>query len=68
MKIANWKTTLGAILVILSQLLQPMGIDISPELQGIIVAAGIGIIGLFAKDNNVTGGTKENSKKEIIDI
>lgn len=62
MKIANWKTTLGAILVILSQVLQPMGIDISPQLQATIVAAGIGIIGLFAKDNNVTGGTKDNSK------
>ena len=62
MKVINWQTTLGAILVVAGQYLSSIGIDLSSEVQNAITTLGIFIIGLFAKDSNVTGGTKPNRK------
>lgn len=54
----SWQTTVGAIVVILSQILPEVGITLSAEIQSALVVIGVAIIGLFAKDSNVTGGTR----------
>jgi hypothetical protein len=52
----NWKTTIGAMVTLTAAFLPYCGIHISKETQDAIVVLGIGIIGIFAKDVNVTGG------------
>jgi hypothetical protein len=63
MKAVNWKTTLGAIITALAVVLEQFGIDISPELQNALIVIGVTIIGIFAKDYNVTGGTKPQTEE-----
>ena len=53
----NWKTTVSGILSALPQLLPLLGFPIPAEVANSISALGLFLIGLFAKDSNVTGGT-----------
>lgn len=53
----NWKTTVGAIVTTIGFILKLFKIDVPEEVSMAIVTVGIFIIGLFAKDSNVTGGT-----------
>lgn len=59
----NWKTSIGALVALLSQLLPLVGVSIGVEVQGALITLGVFIVGLFAKDNNVTGGTKPATKE-----
>jgi hypothetical protein len=60
MKISNWKTTLGAVIAGGSQILGGVNVPVSDELQGGLLVVGLAIIGIFAKDKDVTGGTRKN--------
>ena len=52
----NWKTTaVGIVALIIAGLIQLK--YLTPEQGGVISGVLIGIIGLVAKDNNVTGGS-----------
>ena len=53
----NWKTTVGGLIIGIPQLLINVGIVDSGN-KWITLASSLGAIflGLFAKDNNVTGG------------
>jgi len=51
----NWKTTIGAIVTLLAGILPYVGVELSPEVQAAMVTVGIFIIGIFAKDNSVSG-------------
>jgi uncharacterized membrane protein len=53
----NWKTTLGAVLYIAMQIAKAFGVEMPVGLDASLAALSVGAIGLFAKDNNVTGGT-----------
>ena len=57
MIVRNWKTTVGGILAALgtSGVLAAFGAP--PDADKALAAAGIAILGLGAKDSNVTGGT-----------
>ena len=58
MKFTNWKTTLCGIVAGLPQALPLMGITIDPAIANFITGIGCLLGFLFAKDFNVTGGTK----------
>jgi hypothetical protein len=52
----NWKTTLFGVLTGFGYLvLQGLQQGLKPK--DVLLGAGIAAMGLFAKDNNVTGGT-----------
>jgi len=56
----NWKTTLAAILAAAPQILHylfpnTITLDVANVLSGLFVSLGL----VAAKDNNVTGGTKQ---------
>ena len=51
----NWKTTASGILSALGQLAPLVGIP--PEIGHAISTLGLFLMGLYAKDGNVTGGT-----------
>lgn len=53
----NWKTTVTAIVGAIASLVGHFGFDINTEAQMAIVTVTMLIIGLLAKDSNVTGGT-----------
>ena len=53
----NWKTSVGALITLLAGFLPVVGVTISPEVQAALMSVGGFIVGLFAKDHNVTGGT-----------
>lgn len=59
LKIINWKTTLGAVMVVLANFLGAIGITLSGEVQTALITVGIFIIGIFAKDKNVSDTKKE---------
>ena len=48
----NWKTTLGGIVTLLAGIVPQFGIEIPQDIQISIVAIGMFIVGLFAKDSN----------------
>lgn len=55
----NWKTTLAGIVAVLPLLAQAIGHPISADVASAIQTIAVAL-GLFsAKDNNVTGGTKQ---------
>ena len=56
----NYKTTIGGIISILAGVLPWVGVELTQEIQGALFGLGMFIVGLFAKDSNVTGGTKSN--------
>jgi hypothetical protein len=53
----NWKTTLSGIIAALPIILRLFGIEIGHEITDICTGTGLTGMGLFSKDNNVTGGT-----------
>jgi hypothetical protein len=57
----NWKTTASGALAALPQLigliLPIFGVNVPPEILTATSTLGLFLIGLFAKDRNVTGGT-----------
>jgi hypothetical protein len=59
MKGKNWKTTIGGI-VIAAGLAMQASQDHTVNIIGIVIGAiGSVLFGASAKDNNVTGGTKQ---------
>lgn len=61
----NWKTTLFGVLTGLPLILHQMGINVghigSVDVLTAISAVAATLMGLYAKDANVTGGTTLNS-------
>jgi len=55
----NWKTSLGALLLAVLIGVQPIIETGVIDWKKITIAALIAAIGFVAKDNNVTGGTKQ---------
>lgn len=52
---SNWKTTVTGVVTAAAVLIKSIfNIEIPTEA---IIAVGVFLIGIFAKDNNVTGGT-----------
>ena len=61
MNLINWKTTLAGAIPAIAILLKTFGvIDLSPDQVTAVLTIAVLVAGFFAKDNNVTGGTKEN--------
>ena len=53
----NWKTTVAGLLAALPQLLLALGIfPANSPIANLISAASLVVMGLVAKDHNVTGG------------
>ena len=50
----NWKTTASGLLAAAGQALAAF--DVQPEVCNAVSVLGLFLIGLFAKDSNVTGG------------
>lgn len=66
----NWKTTIGGVVNAIAAILAIFGASVAPEqkeaiIGGAVALATIGntVVGLFAKDNNVTGGTKAQTRE-----
>jgi hypothetical protein len=55
----NWKTTVGAMVTTIAFILKLFKIEVPAEVLDSAIVVGIFIIGIFAKDSNVTGGTKQ---------
>lgn len=53
----NWKTTMSALVVTVGMILKLFKIDLPEEVANSLITIGVFLMGLFAKDNNVTGGT-----------
>ena len=51
----SWKTTLSGVIAALGPILLAVGIP--TEVATAITTIGLFLLGFFAKDNNVTGGT-----------
>ena len=54
----NLRTTITAIVTVIASLGGRYGFDLSPDIQLAIVTIGTALALSFAKDHNVTGGTK----------
>lgn len=52
----NWKTTLSGLLAAAGQILSIFGVPV--EVGQAVSVVGLFLVGIFAKDSNVTGGTK----------
>lgn len=50
----NWKTTITAVVTAIVAILAHFGLDVSLEVQGIILSIGLALVGIFAKDAKVT--------------
>jgi hypothetical protein len=67
--LVNWKTTLAGVLtgapLIACQLFHVCSVGHVGNLDWLQVLSGVGAIfmGAYAKDNNVTGGEKQNASK-----
>ena len=61
---ANWAPTLGGIIMGLPALLQQAGVVLSDPIIQLIMAVGGLVLGLAAKQVNVTGGTKSNTGRD----
>lgn len=46
----NWKTTLTAVVTAFAAILAHFGLEVSVEIQGIILSIGLALVGFFAKD------------------
>ena len=55
----NWQTTVAGLLTGLPQILAVTGVAIPVPFLNLISASGAIALGYFAKDWNVTGGTKQ---------
>jgi len=54
----NWKTTVSAVVAGIAQILRAFKVEIDPVILDGITALAVIALGIFAKDSNVTGGTK----------
>jgi len=63
MRIVNWKTTIGGVISLLAGGLPQVGVELGAEMQNALMVLGLFIVGIFAKDSNVTGGMKPNRTK-----
>ena len=65
--LANWKTTAGGAVTVLLGVLSLLGVkvagqaSIDPQVAMGMITGGLALI--FAKDNNVTGGTTQQGPK-----
>jgi len=57
----NWITTLGGLIAGLPVLMASAGIVLPQPILDFLPPLGTLLIGLGAKDSNVTGGTKKNA-------
>ena len=48
----NWKTSLGGLVTLLAGIVPQFGIELPQDIQVSIIAIGMFIVGLFAKDSN----------------
>ena len=55
----SWKTSLGGIILALGGVLTQQSDHTLQLIGGVLSAVGALLMGLAAKDHNVTGGTKE---------
>jgi hypothetical protein len=55
----NWKTSLVGILAGIGSLIAQMAQDGKIDIKTVILSAGAALLGLLAKDHDVTGGTRE---------
>jgi len=55
LKVKNWKTTASGVLAALGMIFPLFGIP--AEVGNAVSTLGLFLIGLFAKDSNVTGGS-----------
>jgi len=53
----NWKTLVGGLVAGLPPLIGAITPIVQPKWQAVISGLGMILVALFAKDNNVTGGT-----------
>ena len=54
----NWKTTIPGVIAGLAQIVKAFGVDIDPAILDGISAIAIAALAYFAKDKDVTGGTR----------
>jgi len=57
MWVFNWKTTLAGLLTGLPNILTILGIGIPVPVVQVLTGLGALLLGIFAKDFNVTGGS-----------
>jgi hypothetical protein len=55
----NWKTTIPGVVAGLAQIAKALGLNIEPAVLDGITAIAIVILAFYAKDKDVTGGTKQ---------
>lgn len=55
----NWQTTVAGLVTGLPQILSLLGLAIPVPFLNLVTALGAIALGYFAKDWNVTGGTKQ---------
>ena len=58
-KVKNWQTTVAGLIAGLPQIIALLGLSIPTPFLNLITALGVIGIGYFAKDKDVTGGTKQ---------
>ena len=65
--LVNWRTTIPGLVTAVINLVVLFGIDLNVEqttgLVTVFTTIGLLIVSFFAKDSNVTGGTKANRIK-----
>ena len=54
----NYKTTIPGLVAGLAQIAKAFGIDIDPAILDGITAIAIAVLSIYAKDKDVTGGTR----------
>ena len=54
----NWKTTIPGLVAGVAQILKAFNIDIPQEILDGVTAIAVFVLGYFAKDKDVTGGTR----------
>lgn len=59
----NYKTTIGGVITLLAYILPLFGVPIPPAVADALMAVGFAIFAWYAKDSDVTGGTKPQTKE-----
>ena len=55
LKMKNWKTTLGGLVIAVPQIAMALGLAIPEPISKLLLAVGAAWLAYFAKDKNVTG-------------
>ena len=53
----NWKTTVAAVVGAIASLVSHFGLNLGPEVQGVIITLTMLVIGYFTQDADKTGTT-----------